>query len=375
MCEPCQGLPLAGFLSLEDCSLLWFASKVHLTHTSKISYNGSMGIENKIRVGIIRGGPSKEYDVSLKTGGVILKNLSESFYDTYDILIDKTGVWHIGGIPTKIARVADKIDVVVNALHGKYGEDGGVQKDLEQLNIPYTGSGVLSSSVAMNKKMAKDILKKAGVQTPSYVIIEARDYTNMKDGEEDILKEAISIFRSFPQPSIIKPIKGSSIGITLALDFNTFIDAIKNTIKETGSVMIEEYIKGREATCGVIEDFRGEDIYVLPSIEIIHSGEHPFFNYEAKYGGKTREECPSNFSKADKRQIAEISKKVHKELNLRHYSRSDFIISPTRGIYFLEVNTLPGLTQESLLPKSIQAVGSKLSDFLNHIIELAINKK
>ena len=139
--------------------------------------------------------------------------------------------------------------------------------------------------------------------------------------------------------------------------------------------MIEEYVGGREATCGVIEHFRGKDFYALPPVEIIPSFTQDFFSYDAKYGGSSKEICPSSFSHEIKREIEEAAARIHEILGLSHYSRSDFIIHPKRGVYFLEVNTLPGLTKESLFPKSLSAIGSTMSEFVDHIIGIAINEK
>ena len=135
-------------------------------------------------------------------------------------------------------------------------------------------------------------------------------------------------------------------------------------------VLVEEYIKGREATVGVIDDFRGEKTYALMPVEIIPPPEHSFFNYEAKYGGKSIERVPGNFTQEEKNELTNTARAVHEGLGLSHYSRSDFILSP-RGLYFLEVNTLPGLTDESLLPKAVAAIGSRLPDFLEHVLDLA----
>ena len=137
-----------------------------------------------------------------------------------------------------------------------------------------------------------------------------------------------------------------------------------------GGVLIEEVIRGREATQGVVQDLRGEKLYALPPIEIVPP-EGDFFSYDAKYSGATREVCPAHFSKKDEAELARVARAMHEALGLRHYSRSDFIISP-KGIYYLETNTLPGMTSESLLPKSLAAVGVSFPDFLSHIVDLAI---
>ena len=135
--------------------------------------------------------------------------------------------------------------------------------------------------------------------------------------------------------------------------------------------MVEEYIKGREATCGLVEGLQGQELYPLFPIEIIRPGGALIWNYNDKYSGETNEICPGNFSEEQKKAIQEMSLTVHRALSLRHYSRTDFIISP-RGIYFLETNTLPGLTDESLLPKALMSAGVRYPEFLDHLITLAL---
>ena len=137
---------------------------------------------------------------------------------------------------------------------------------------------------------------------------------------------------------------------------------------------LPQYIPGIEATVGVIDNYRNEETYALPPIEIRPKNK-TFFDYEAKYGGATNEIVPGNFEYEDKLKLEDIAKKVHNVLGLRHYSRADFIVSPSRGIYVLEANTLPGLTEESLLPKALKAVGASMSHFFNHVLQLAIAGK
>ena len=318
---------------------------------------------NKIRVGVLRGGPSSEYEISLKTGGNVLKSLPEK-YSPIDIFIDKEGVWHIQGIPHKPHETFKKVDVVFNALHGEYGEDGKVQKILDTFSIPYTGSKTLPSAIGMNKALAKNIFKSYGIKTPYYKV---------ESKSDDVGEIASRLFNTFPMPAVVKPIaSGSSVGVSIAYTFQGLQDALSKAFEYSDKALVEEYIKGREATCGVVDKFRGNDFYSLLPIEIIKPEKSDFFDYEAKYCGGSQEICPGNFSQSEKEAIQNLAIKAHKVLGLRHYSRSDFIISPRRGIYILEVNTLPGLTAESLLPKSLQAVGCSLPDFLDHLITLAL---
>ena len=319
-----------------------------------------------MRIGVLRGGPSSEYEVSLKTGGNVLKSLPEK-YQPIDIFIDKAGVWHIQGIPHKPYEAFKKVDAVVNALHGEYGEDGKVQKILDTFSIPYTGSKTLPSAIGMNKALAKNIFKSHGIKTPFYKV------ESKSDDADEI---ALRLFNTFPMPAVVKPIaSGSSVGVSIAHTFQGLTEALSKAFQYSDKVLVEEYIKGREATCGVVDKFRGKDFYSLLPIEIIKPEKSDFFDYEAKYCGGSQEIGSGNFSQSEKEAIQNLAIAAHKVLGLRHYSRSDFIISPRRGIYILEVNTLPGLTAESLLPKSLNAVGCSLPDFLDHLITLALAGK
>ncbi len=318
----------------------------------------------KIKVGVLRGGIGDEYDISLKTGGNVLKSLPNK-YEGYDILITKNGTWHLDGVEIFPTDLIKRVDVIFNALHGEYGEDGKVQQELNIIGVPYTGSSAFSSAIAMNKILAKNYFKNNKIKTLISEVIHKDD---------DLNERALAIFRTLPQPSIVKPVSGgSSFGVYKAESYDDLLNAIKKSLQFSDTVMVEEYVAGREATCVVVDDFRGESHYAFPPIEIRTKPEYTFFNHEAKYNGTTDEICPGNFSKSEREFLIETSKSAHRALGLQHYSRSDFILSP-RGIYILETNNLPGLTEESLLPKSLTAVGSNMSEFLDHVITLALHR-
>jgi len=316
-------------------------------------------------IGVLRGGPSSEYEVSLKSGASILKNIRDH-HKVFDILIDKEGTWHHHGSPKRPEHIFPHIDLFINAMHGEYGEDGTVQKILDTHGISYTGTRSFPSRVAMNKALTKKVLENEGIKTPVYKVLHKSDLS---------YNALIEFFRTFPHPMVIKPIgSGSSVGVFIVRTFTELENALLNVFAYSPTVMVEEYIPGKEATCGVIDNFREKDIYVLPPIEIRPAPGATFFDYEAKYGGKSEEVCPGNFTAEETKELQEISARAHKALDLRHYSRSDFIIHPRRGIYFLETNTLPGMTTESLFPKALSAVGVSLSDFLEHLIELSMRR-
>jgi D-alanine-D-alanine ligase len=327
----------------------------------------------KIRVGVLRGGTSPEYDVSLKTGDSVLRHLPEHKYLPVDLLMTKDGTWHANGMPTSLAKVSHKVDVVFNALHGEYGEDGKVQRLFENFGIPFTGSTSLPSSIGMNKVLSKQIFQNMGLKTPSYYSVSNKRLLEDMEHEDTLQLLIFEILGIIPLPLIAKPVSGgSSVGTYIIGDAKSLIDALYKLSKTGWDILFEEFVTGKEATCGVIDSFRGQDVYSLLPVEIRPASERTFFDYEAKYGGGTEEICPGNFTRRESDLIQNMAKLAHKALRLRHYSRSDFIVTP-RGIYILEVNTLPGLTQESLLPKSLKAIGSSLPEFLDHIITLALH--
>jgi D-alanine-D-alanine ligase len=316
-----------------------------------------------IRVGVLRGGPSQEHEISLRTGEAVLSNLPPK-YSGKDLLMSKNGEWFFNGQFSHPEKIFRSIDVVFNALHGYFGEDGKVQQILETFNIPYTGSGVLASSLGMNKILSREAFKNAGLNMPRAIVI---------DSTTVVEAEARRIFRTMSPSWVVKPAcSGSSIGVFIAHSFNDLINAIEKSDFGNGKIIVEEYIQGKEATCGVVDNFRNQEYYSLPVIEIIPPLEHEFFNYEAKYSGETREICPGNFDKKTKNAIEEMARLAHQILGCRHYSRADFRISSRGKIYILEVNTLPGLTTESLLPKALNAVGSSYPQFLDHLLTLAL---
>ncbi len=327
-------------------------------------------MSHPIRVGVMRGGPSAEYEVSLQTGGNVLTALrgplAEKF-KAYDIFIDRQGNWNIDGMPADPHDIAHRFDVIFNALHGSYGEDGKVQAILEAHGIPFTGSGSLASAVGMNKNLSKNAFRSYGLKTPYSREIPSSAIS------ADVESVAREIFTTFSMPAVVKPVSaGSSVGISIVRTMKDLIPALSLAASHSDSVLVEEYISGVEATVGVIEGFRGQELYVLPVIEI--RPKTSFFDYQAKYEGKSEEIVPATFSPKIKDQLSSLAQKAHNALGLRHYSRSDFIINLRRGIYILETNTLPGLTQESLVPKSLRAVGSDTHELVDHLIVLALKK-
>jgi len=322
---------------------------------------------SKIVVGVLRGGPSSEYEVSLDSGKTVLTNLPEK-YRPVDVFISKNGEWHTDGLVRTPAKALDGVDVVFNSLHGEFGEDGQVQRILEGIQIPYTGSDSISSALGMHKARAKEAFARLGLKVPNHRIVL---------DEEDPALISREIFETMFLPLIVKPIStGSSVGMTFISNYRDLEDALKSAFKYGKGAMVEQYIKGRETTCGVLEKYRDNEHYALLPVEIICPSEKKYFDYDEKYSEKsqTQKHCPGNFTHDEKRAIENAAVRAHQSLGLRHYSRSDFIMTPKGEIYVLEANSQPGLTEHSFLPLSLRTAGTEMPEFLDHVIELALKK-
>jgi len=319
----------------------------------------------KINVAVLRGGPSAEYEVSLKTGANVLAALPKNKYKALDIFIDKSGTWHYLGKPIKPASIFMRVDAVFNAMHGQYGEDGEAQKIFNAHHIPYTGSGVMASHLAIRKDIARGVFKNAGLKIPPAI------KTTWLESPENAARKALA---EIGPPFAVKPAgRGSSVGVSFASNFYELAGSVKKALKFDTNVLIEKRIKGREATCGVLEKFRGEKLYALPVVEIVPPRQKLFFDYQAKYDGSSREICPGRFDDKTRLAIQDIARKAHLALGLRHYSRADMIVARD-GIYLLEINTLPGLTRESLFPKAAEAIGCSFPQLLDHLLTLTLKK-
>ena len=310
----------------------------------------------------MRGGPSSEYDVSLRTGENVLRNLDRDKYIPIDLLLTKDGEWVMGGVQQSFSNIVPHLDVVWNALHGAYGEDGKIQQLFEKFGIPYTGSRALSSAIGMHKGLAKDRFVEYGLTVPHGDIV--LEGANIADA-------AFEIYRNRQLPLVVKPVTGgSSIATTIVYSLEELGDAITLAAKY-GDVLVEEFIAGQEATVCVIDGGVKGEFLVLYPIEIVPPSTKPFFDYETKYDGSTEEICPGRFTLATHSLLRDLAVKAHKSIDARHYSRTDFMISP-KGIYTIEINTLPGLTSESLFPKALSAGRVEFSDFLEHVLSLSL---
>jgi len=324
---------------------------------------------SKLKIGVLMGGPSSEHEVSLETGRKVMKHLDSNKYEVKPIKISRDGEWHINGVKAKIETALHDIDLAFIAMHGEYGEDGQIQVILEQYNKPYTGSGVFASQIAMDKSQSKKLFESHGFLIPKSALL--------KYGERGFLQKFESVSKDGPW--VVKPCsRGSSVGTSIIKNKKDIFDAVHKAFEYDNQVLIEEHIKGREFTCGVLENYPSREnrkYFALPVTEIIPRKSYQFFDYEAKYKeGATKEVTPAEISRDLTQKIQGIAVAAHALLGCSGYSRSDFIITPKNEIYILELNTLPGMTQTSLLPQAAKAAKIEFPELLDKIIYNALKK-
>ncbi len=324
--------------------------------------------KNKLKnIGIIMGGYSHEYEISLKSGMVVYKTLKE-IYNCYRILIKKNS-WslidendNLSAIDKESFQVIDYpnliFDCIFNAIHGTPGEDGKMQKYFNDKKIPITGCDSYQSELTFDKVKCLNFLSSNGIKVASSISILKSNKTNLKEIEAKVG------FPCFVKASN----SGSSFGVYKVYNKDEMKNCLDSAFEVDDKVLVESYIDGREFSVGVIS-FRGER-KVLPITEIITSND--FFDYEAKYEGKAQEITPARISDKLESRLNLLSKDIYKLLELKGFSRSEFIVNRD-GIYYLETNTVPGLTSESILPQQAKCANIDLKDLFTNAIEEVIN--
>ena len=312
----------------------------------------------KINLALLYGGISSEREVSLNSGKEVQKALDKTKYEIlmYDTKTDLKS----------LVADSENIDVALVILHGPFGEDGTIQGLLDLLDIPYQCAGVLGNAIAMNKLASKRLYNQANIPTPEYI-----DLLSEKDIDLSAIKQKFD----FPLNSlVVKPVcAGSSVGLSIVKKEDDLIPSIKAAFDHDSTVMVEQYIKGIELTCGVLGN---KEVEALPVIEIIPGKGYEFFNYEAKYiPGATEEICPARIDEKTTKEVQKLAIKAHQALFLKGYSRTDFMLSDDKNeLFVLETNTIPGMTATSLYPQQAQVAGYSFSDLLDKLIDLAMKK-
>jgi len=352
----------------------------------------------KINLAIICGGPSSEHEVSLASAKSVISNLDQKKYNILLIVIDRQGKWLLGPrgeeyltANTKVKTIANqlakeesqslinisskeltnfqegdlggqKIDLVLPIGHGQYIEDGKLQGMLDMLGIPYVFSGTLTSALAMNKHLTKIIAQAAGLTICLEQILKSNDQVDLD-----------KIITDLGLPVVIKPVElGSSVGISIPKNKADLEVALANSFKLTNTIMVEKYVKGRELTCAVLGNDQPQ---TLPVVEIIPKVSE-FFDYKAKYEvGGSEEICPANIPEAIRNQVQKQAIKIFQALGCSDLARADFIWDEKNNqLYFLEINTIPGMTQTSLVPQEAKVQGLEFPQFLDTLITEALKR-
>lgn len=305
--------------------------------------------KKSLKIGVVSGGISSEREISLITGRNIYQSLVESGYNTMFIDIKDDFYTKLG-----------EIDLAFLAVHGRYGEDGTMQGLLELMKIPYTGSGVLASAIAINKIMSKKILIQENIPTPEYIDL---DFTGIRD-----LNTMVSLIeKKIDYPMVVKPnSEGSTIGVNIVQRKNELKNALEEAAKYDHKILVEEYIKGRELTVSII----GSEPVALPIIEI--KPKSGFYDYKSKYTkNMTQYIVPAELDKKIAAIISKIALKCHRALGCSGISRVDLMLDDNNNAYFFELNTMPGMTATSLVPKAAEAAGIDFALLVEIILDSA----
>lgn len=307
------------------------------------------------KVLVIMGGTSTEREVSLRSGTAVAKALTEAGYEAIPFDIQPDNV-------DKIKEINP--DVAFLALHGKGGEDGTIQGLLEWMNIPYTGPGVASSAICMDKNLTKKVLCESGVKTPNFM-----EYERADDKSLDAVKE--EVLARLGLPVVVKsPSQGSSIGVVMVNKEEDFIGATEECLKYGDKVLFEQFIDGVELTVPILGN---KELTVLPIIEI--ESENEFYDFESKYTqGMCRHIIPARIDEKTKKSVAEMAKKAYRAAMCKGLSRIDFIIDKNGEPNVIEINTLPGMTEMSLFPDSARYAGIQFPELVGKIVMLALEK-
>ncbi|MDO8469862.1 MAG: D-alanine--D-alanine ligase family protein [bacterium] len=312
----------------------------------------------KLRVAVLGGGPSHEHEVSLKSAENVARHLPKDRYEVREVTISKKGEW-----PVPLAELIRDTDIAFIALHGAYGEDGTVQAELDAAGVPYTGSGALASALAMNKFVSGQVLERNGIAIPLSLLVHVGEW----ERDPDLVLERIGRYIGYPV--VTKPnASGSSVGVGIARDRDELVRGLLVVFAISRDALIQTFIEGREFTCGVLDDGIERSATALLPTEIVPQVS-AFFDYRAKYEpGGSLEVTPANLPETTLAALRRTAVAAHRALGCRGISRTDFMLNGRGNLFVLEVNTIPGLTAESVIPKAAAATGLAFPDLLEMLI-------
>jgi D-alanine-D-alanine ligase len=350
---------------------------------------------DRLRVAVLMGGPSSEHEVSLQGGANVVAALPPEHFHVRPVVISKEGVWriaprrwqppegedgaasfdahasedwreHVGACEAMVALREWGVDVAVPVLHGRFGEDGTVQAILAAAGIPYVGSDMASSATAFDKVRTKEILRYHGIETPDFEVVAVED---VQHGRRALLEAWIG---RFGLPLVMKnPLGGSTLEVRIAHDEGQALAALEELAQGAERIMVEAYVRGRELTSGVVEDREAGGPVALPVVEI-RPRNATHFDYQQKYAADGAEElCPAPLPEETEEAARALGLQVHRLLGLRGLSRTDVILSDDGRLQFLEVNTLPGMTERGLVPLAAARHGMDFPSLVSKLVRTA----
>lgn len=310
-----------------------------------------MSGSRSLRIALLMGGTSAERDVSLHTGEQVGRALEQRGHSVERI--DTQDLGFIERLQT------GAFDVAFVCLHGRFGEDGTIQGLLEILDLPYVGSGVLASALAMDKVASKHIFAGSELRTPASVSL------------EQMPADVGGITDALGTKLVVKPAsEGSSVGMSIVHDASELLPALELAFRHGRIVLVEEYVAGVEVTVGVLGN---DELTALPTLEVVP--EHEFYDYESKYvPGMSKHIIPARVSENARQECQRTALEAHRALGCRGMSRSDMIVTDDGTVYLLEVNTIPGMTSTSLLPDSARAAGIEFPELCDSLVALALER-
>lgn len=325
------------------------------------------------RIVVVCGGRSSEHDVSLDSGRLVAENLAGDAYDVVKIVIDRDGHWQWPGeeavdIGAALARLSSGVDCVFIALHGPYGEDGRLQGMFDLAGIAYTGSGCAASALALDKIRAKAVARFAGIEVAKDCVVRRSEWEANADDVVARIANAVGF------PAVAKcATQGSSLGLAMVDDAAALRAALPGLLAIENEVIVEQRLEGVEVTCGVLDLVNGDGIQALPLTEIAPV-DAAFFDYKAKYTpGATDEITPARVNDAIRDKVQAAAVTAHEAMGCAGLSRSDFIVVDDTP-YWLEVNTIPGMTATSLYPQGAAAIGMDYPTLVAALVEDGITR-